>query len=359
MRCVVEAALIRFSFLVSRHSSFLEAPGTSNEQRATRSGLICSIAAALWLVPAASSPVSAQNFPTKAVRYVVPFGPGGSPDLVARILGEHLTRLWGQQVIVENRVGVAGVMGTAFVAKSPPDGHTLVQCNVASSGIGVSLFAKLPYDHHRDIAPVTRIGMTPNIITVHPSLPVKTLKQLVAFARANPGKLSYASGLVGTSPQLSMELLKLEARIDIVSIPYKIGAQGITDNIAGHIPVGISNFPASVAPVQAGRLRPLAVTTAQRVSQLPDVPTVAESGFPGFEVSSWQGVCAPAATPVAVLDKLAADVNATLRTPEVRHRLDELVMIGPQTTREEFDRFVRAEITKWAKVIKDAKILQQ
>jgi tripartite-type tricarboxylate transporter receptor subunit TctC len=359
MRCVVEAALIRFSFLVSRHSSFLEAPGTSNEQRATRSGLICSIAAALWLVPAASSPVSAQNFPTKAVRYVVPFGPGGSPDLVARILGEHLTRLWGQQVIVENRVGVAGVMGTAFVAKSPPDGHTLVQCNVASSGIGVSLFAKLPYDHHRDIAPVTRIGMTPNIITVHPSLPVKTLKQLVAFARANPGKLSYASGLVGTSPQLSMELLKLEARIDIVSIPYKIGAQGITDNIAGHIPVGISNFPASVAPVQAGRLRPLAVTTAQRVSQLPDVPTVAESGVPGFEVSSWQGVCAPAATPVAVLDKLAADVNATLRTPEVRHRLDELVMIGPQTTREEFDRFVRAEITKWAKVIKDAKIPQQ
>ena len=343
MRYVVEAALI--------HSS--------NRQRIARSGLIRSMAAALWLVPAASSPVLAQNFPTKPVRYVVPFGPGGSPDLVARILGERLTRLWGQQVIVENRVGVAGVMGTAFVAKSAPDGYTLVQCNVASSGIGVSLFAKLPYDHQRDIAAVTRIGMTPNIITVHPSLPVKTLKQLIALAKANPGKLSYASGLVGTSPQLSMELLKLEAKIDIVSIPYKIGAQGITDNIAGQIPVGISNFPASVAPVQAGRLRPLAVTTATRVAQLPDVPTVQESGFPGFEVSSWQGVCAPGATPAALLDKLAADINATLRTPDVRQRMDELVMIGPQTTREEFDQFIRAEITKWAKVIKDAKIPQQ
>ena len=203
-----------------------------------------------------------RPFPTKTVRYVVPFGAGGSPDIVARLLTERLTRLWGQQVIVDNRVGVAGVLGTAFVAKSPPDGHTLVQCNVASSGIGVSLFAKMPYDQLRDIAAVTRIGMTPNIIFVHPSMPVKTMKQLVAYARANPGKLSYASGLVGTSPQLSMELLKLMAKIDIVSIPYKIGAQGITDNIAGQVPVGISNFPASVAPVQSGRLRPLAVTTA-------------------------------------------------------------------------------------------------
>jgi len=311
------------------------------------------------MCPAAPSLLLAQSFPTKPVRYVVPFGAGGSPDLVARILTERLTRLWGQQVIVENRVGVAGVLGTAFVAKSTPDGHTLIQCNVASSGIGVSLFAKMPYDQLRDIAPVTRIGMTPNIITVHPSMPVKTLKQLIAYARANPGKLSYASGLVGTSPQLSMELLKLEAKIDIVSIPYKIGAQGITDNIAGQVPVGISNFPASVAPVQSGRLRPLAVTTATRVSQLPDVPTVQESGFPGFDVSSWQGVCAPAGMPAALLDKLNADINGVLRIPEVHQRMEELVMIGPQTTREEFDQFIRSEVARWAKVIKDARIPQQ
>ena len=313
-----------------------------------------------WLAVAALcvSPATtwSQNFPTKPVRYVVPFGPGASPDIVARLLADRLTRLWGQQVIVDNRAGVAGVLGTAFVAKSPPDGHTLVQCNVASSGIGVTLFAKIPYDQVRDIAAVTRIGLTPNIITVHPSVPFRTMKDFVAYAKRNPGKLSYSSGQVGTSPQLSMELIKLTAKIDIVNIPYKIGAQGITDNIAGQVPVGISNFPASVAPVQSGRLRPLAVTSAMRVSQLPEVPTVQESGFPGFDVNSWQGVCAPAATPAALLDKLNADINSVLRIPEIQHRMEELVMIGPQTTRDEFDQFIRMEIARWAKVIKDAAI---
>jgi len=322
---------------------------------------ILSIAAAVLMCPASSwaqtaPPAGSPAFPTKPVRYVVPFGAGGSPDLVARVIADRLTRLWGHQVIVDNRAGVAGVLGTAFVAKSPPDGHTLVQCNVASSGIGVTLFAKIPYDHLRDIAPVTRIGLTPNIITVHPSVPIRTIKQLIAYARANPGKLSYASGQVGTSPQLSMELLKLMAKVDMVNIPYKIGAQGITDNIAGQVPVGISNFPASVAPVQSGRLRPLAVTSAARAAQLPDVPTVAEAGLPGFEVDSWQGVCAPSATPAAVLDKLNADINSVLRIPEIRARLDELVMVGPQTTREDFDQFIRLEVAKWAKVIKDANI---
>lgn len=326
-----------------------------------RRGVFVSIAAAVCMYPTASWPQApstspGQAYPSKIVRYVVPFGAGGSPDIVARLITDRLTRMWGQQVIVDNRAGVAGVLGTAFVAKSPPDGHTLVQCNVASSGIGVTLFAKIPYDHLREIAPVTRIGLTPNIITVHPSVPIKTIKQLIAYARAHPGKLSYSSGQVGTSPQLSMELLKLMAKIDMVNIPYKIGAQGITDNIAGQVPVGISNFPASVAPVQSGRLRPLAVTSAARAAQLPDVPTVQEAGLPGFEVDSWQGVCAPSATPAAVLDKLNTDINAVLRIPEIRQRLDELVMVGPQTTREEFDQFIRAEIAKWAKVIKDAKI---
>ncbi|MES2563294.1 MAG: tripartite tricarboxylate transporter substrate binding protein [Pseudomonadota bacterium] len=301
----------------------------------------------------------AQSFPVKPVRYVVPFGAGGSPDIVARLITDRLTRLWGQQVIVDNRAGVAGVLGTAYVAKSPPDGHTLLQCNIASSAIGVSLFAKMPYDQLRDIAPVTRIGMTPNIVTVHPSLPVKSMKGLIAFARAQPGKLSYASGQVGTSPQLSMELIKLITKIDIVNIPYKIGAQGLTDNIAGHVAVGISNFPQTVAPVQSGRLRPLAVTSATRASQLPDVPTVQEAGLPGFDVSSWQGVCAPSATPTALLDKLNSDINSVLRIPEIQQRMEELVMVGPQTTREEFDQFIRVEIVRWAKVIKDAAIPQQ
>jgi tripartite-type tricarboxylate transporter receptor subunit TctC len=311
------------------------------------------------MCPAVSRAQAGPTFPTKPVRYVVPFGPGGSPDIVARLIADRLTHLWGQQVIVENRAGVAGVLGTAFVAKAPPDAYTLVQCNVASSGIGVSLFSKIPYDQLRDLAAVTRIGLTPNIITVHPSVPFRTLKDFVAYARRYPGKLSYSSGQVGTSPQLSMELIKLTAKIDVVNIPYKIGAQGITDNIAGQVPVGISNFPASVAPVQSGRLRPLAVTSVSRVSQLPDVPTVEESGFPGFEVNSWQGVCAPSATPPALLEKLNNDINSVLRIPEIRQRMEELVMVGPQTTREEFDRFIRGEIARWAKVIKEAHIPQQ
>ena len=329
-----------------------------------RRGVIFSIAAALWLCPLASwaqtaATGSAQGFPNKLVRYVVPFGAGASPDIVGRILADRLTRLWGQQVIVDNRVGAAGVLGTAFVAKSPPDGYTLVQCNIASSAITMSLFAKMPYDQLRDIAAVTRIGQTPNILTVHPSMPIRSIKEFVAYAKAHPGQLSYSSGLAGTSPQLSIELLKLLAKIDVVNIPYRLGPQAITDTIGGQVTFNISNFPAMVVPIQTGRVRPLAVTSAQRAAQLPEVPTIQESGFPGYDVQSWQGVCAPAGTPAAVLDKLHADFNTVLRMPDVRQRLDELVMMAAPTSREEFEQFIRAEIARWAQVIKDANIPQQ
>jgi tripartite-type tricarboxylate transporter receptor subunit TctC len=328
-----------------------------------RRPMLLALATSLCMCPAASwaqtATGSAPPYPAKTVRYVVPFGAGASPDIVARLLAERLTRLWGQQVIVENRVGVAGVLGTAFVAKSPPDGYTLVQCNVASSAIAMSLFAKMPYDQLRDVAAVTRIGMTPNIVTVHPSLPVRSMKELIAYAKARPGKLSYASGLAGTSPQLSMELVKLMSKIDVVNIPYKIASQGMSDVMAGQIPIAVFNFPGMVGPVQSGRLRPLAVTSANRVSQLPSVPTMQEAGLAGYEVNSWYGVCAPAATPAAVLDKINIDVNAVLRIPEIHQRLDELVIGGPPTTRAEFDQFIRTEIARWAKVIKDAAIALQ
>ena len=318
-----------------------------------RRGVILSIATAVCMSPVASL---AQSFPSKSVRYVIPFGAGGSPDVVGRLLADRLTRLWGQQVIVDNRVGVAGVLGTAYVAKSPPDGYTLVQCNIASSGIAGSLFAKMPYDQLRDFAPVTRIGMTPNLLTVHPSVPMRSVREFVAYARANPGKLSYAAGLVGTSPHLSMEWFKLMAKIEVVHIPYKIGAQGISDNVAGQVPAGIANFPASSAQVHAGRLRPLAVTSAKRAAPLPKVPTIQESGYPGYEVNSWYGVCAPAGTPAAVLEKLHADITAVLRTPDFQQRMDELVVVGGGISREEFDQFIRAEIARWAQVIRDAGI---
>lgn len=313
------------------------------------------IAAAAGLYPAAASP---QEFPSKPVRYVVPFGPGGSPDIVGRLIADRLTRLWGQHVIVENRAGVAGVMGSAFVAKAPPDGYTLLQCNIAPNAIGVSMFKKLPYDQLRDFAPITRIGGLPNILLSHPSLPVRSVKELIAYAKANPGKLSYSSGQVGTSPQLSVELLKQAAKIDIVNIPYKIGSQGLTDAIGGQVPLNISNLPQSVAPVQSGRLRGLAVTSAKRAAPLPSVPTMQEAGIPGYEVTSWYGVCAPAGTPVAILDKINADMGSILRAPDFEQRLLELITEITPTTRDEFDRFIRAEIARWAQVIKDARIPQ-
>ena len=301
----------------------------------------------------------AQNFPVKPVRYVVPFGAGASPDIVGRLLADRLTRLWGQQVIVDNRVGVAGVLGTALVAKSPPDGYNMVQCNVASSAIAVSLMAKMPYDQLRDLATVTRIGNMPNIIIAHPSAPFRSLPEMVAYARANPGKLSYSSGLPGVSPQLTMELIKLLAKIDIVNIPYKIAAQGLTDTIGGQLPLNVSNLPASVQPVASGRLRAIAVTSATRAPQMPNVPTVQESGFPGYEVQSWYGVCVAAGTPTALLDKLNADFHTVLRIPELQQRLYELGINVAPTSREEFEQYIRAEITRWAQVIKDAGIVQQ
>jgi tripartite-type tricarboxylate transporter receptor subunit TctC len=275
------------------------------------------------------------------------------------LLADRLTRLWGQQVIVDNRVGAAGVIGSAYVAKAPPDGYTLLQCNIASNAIAVSLFSKMPYDQLRDIVPVARIGMTPNIVTVHPSVPIRSIKEFVAYAKAHPGQLSYSSSLPGTSPHLSIELFKQMAKIDVVNIPYRLGVQAVTDTMGGQVPINISNFPLTVSPVQSGRLRPIAITTATRASQLPSVPTIQEAGFPGYDVSSWLGVCAPVGTPVPLLDQLNTDINTLLGMPDVQQRLQEVVVEGPPTTRKEFDEFMRAEITRWAQVIKDAKIPQQ
>src|SRR5688572_8521754 len=313
---------------------------------ATR-GLIYSFVAAVWMCSAASW---AQTFPTKPVRYVIPFPAGTSNDIVGRLLTDRLTKLWGQNVIVENRVGASGTIGAAYVAKAPPDGYTLLHCNIAPNAISPSMIAKLPYEH-KDFAPITRIGMPPNIIMVHPSTPWRSIKDLVAYARANPGKLSYAAGLVGTSPHLTMEWLKLRMKFDILHIPFVNATQGTGQVIAGEIPINVTNAPLVIAQVQSGRLRALAVASAKREPQLPDVPTMQESGVPNFEVNSWYGVCAPAAVPAALLDKINADLHAIMRLPEVEQRLTEMGMPPAPTTRDEFDKFMRMEIAKWAQVI--------
>jgi tripartite-type tricarboxylate transporter receptor subunit TctC len=297
----------------------------------------------------------AQNFPVKPVRYVIPFPAGTGNDIVGRLLTDRLTRLWGQQVIVDNRVGASGTIGAAYVAKSAPDGYTLLHCNIAPNAISPALMEKMPYEQG-DFAPITRIGMTPNIITVHPSTPFKTVKDMVATARATPGKMSYSSGLVGTSPHLAMEWLKQLMKFNIIHIPYKNASQGTMDVMGGQLPINITNFPFVIPFVQDRRLRALAVTSVQRQPLLPDVPTMAESGVAGYEVNSWYGVCAPAAVPVPVLDKLNADITAVLRMPDVEQRLNELVIPPTPTTRDEFDKFMRAEIARWGKVVKDANI---
>jgi tripartite-type tricarboxylate transporter receptor subunit TctC len=290
---------------------------------------------------------------------VVPFPAGGSPDIIARLITERFSRMWGQQVLVENRPGAGGTVGAAYAAKSPADGYTLFQCNIASSAIAESLYAKMPYDHQRDFAPISRIGMTPNVLVVHPSMPARSVKEFISYARAHPGKLSYGTSAAGSSQQLSMELFKLTAKIDVVFIPYKGAPQSLTDVIGGQIPSSVQSAPGVLSAIGTGRVRALAVTSLKRLSQLPSVPTIDETALPGFEVNSWYGLCAPAGTPTPVLDKVHADLTAVLRMPEIQQRLKDLVVEVAPTSPQEFAQFMRAETARWARVIKAANIAQE
>jgi tripartite-type tricarboxylate transporter receptor subunit TctC len=318
--------------------------------------ILAAVAAAASWHPADSR---AQSYPAKPVRYVVPFPPGGSPDIVGRLLAERLSRLWGQQMVVDNQSGAGGTVGAAVAARAAPDGYTLFQCNIASSAIASSIYAKLPYDALRDFASITRIGTTPNGLVVHPSMPAASLPQFIAYAKANPGKLSYGSTAAGSSPQLTMELFKIMTKTDIVHIPYKGAAPALVDLLGGQIPVAIANVPALLAPVQAGRMRALAVTGAKRSSQFPDVPTMIESGLKDFDVTSWYAVCAPAATAAPILDKLNADFTKVLLSADLRERMTELMIDVAPTSRDGLTAFIKAETARWAKVVKEAKIPQQ
>ena len=302
---------------------------------------------------------TAQTYPVKPVRYIVPFPAAASPDIIARLLAERLSRLWNQQVVIDNRSGAGGTLGAAFAAKSPADGYTLFQCNIASSAIAESLYAKVPYNTPRDFAAITRIGTTPNVLVVHPSLPVRTVNAFIEYARANPGKLSYGTSAAGTSSQLSMELLKLTAKINVVHVAYKGAPQALTDTVGGQIPASVQTAPAVIPTIQSGRVRPLAVTSAKRITQMPDVPTLNETALPGFEAQSWYGLCAPTGTPAPILDKVHADLTAVLRMPDLQQRFSDLVVEPSPTSAEEFARFIRTEIARWAGVIKAAGIPQQ
>jgi tripartite-type tricarboxylate transporter receptor subunit TctC len=301
----------------------------------------------------------AQSYPVKPVRYVVPFATGDGPDLVARLVGDRLTKAWGQQVSVENRTGAGGTIGAAFVAKSPADGYTLLICNIASNAIAHSIYTKLSYDILNDFAMVSRLALTANVVVVHPSMPIRSIPQYVAMAKANPGKLTYGTGGVGTSPHLSMELFRLKTGINILLVPYKGAAPAAIDLMGGQIPSMMANLPSILVHILAGKARPLAVTSEKRAAPLPDVPTMIESGIPGYVVTPWYGVCAPAGTPAPVLDKLNTDIVRTLQAADVRQRLADLVIEPAPTSREEFTAFVRSEVERWEKVVKDAGIPRQ
>ena len=307
----------------------------------------------------ACSTANAQSYPAKPVRYIVPFPAAASPDIIARLITERFSRMWGQQVVVDNRAGAGGTLGAAYAAKQPADGYTLFQCNIASSAIAESLYTKMPYDHPRDFTPIMLIGKTPNVLVVHPSLPARTVKDFIAYAKANPGKMSYGTSAAGSSQQLAMEYFKRTLNIDLISVAYKGAPQALTDVIGGQIPVSVQTAPGVLPTIQSGRVRALAVMSAKRIPHLPDVPTVQETVAPGFESSSWYGLCAPTGTPVAILDKVHADLTSVLRTPDMQQRFREMVIDYTPTTREEFGQFMRMEAARWAKVIKDAGIAQQ
>jgi len=260
---------------------------------------------------------------------------------------------------VENRVGAGGTIAGAAVANATPDGYTLFHCNIASSAIAPAVYPKLPYDPIRDFAMVSRIATTANALIVHPSLPAKSVAEFIVYAKSHPGKLSYGSPGVGTSPHLSMELFKMTSGINVVHIAYKGAMPALADLMGGQIPVMLANLPALLPHIVSGKTRALAVTSATRSARLPAVPTMLESGVADYVVTSWYGMCAPAGTPAPILDKLHADLTKTLQAADVQQRLADLVIEVAPTSRDEFTAFIRSEMARWAKVVRDSGIPTQ
>jgi tripartite-type tricarboxylate transporter receptor subunit TctC len=298
-----------------------------------------------------------QAYPTKPVRIIVGYAPGGGVDTTARMVGQALGEVWGTTVVVDNRPGAAGNVGTELAAKAPPDGYTLVLCNIATHGITPARFgSKLTYDPIRDFAFTSMIGGVPNLFMVHPSFPVKTLKQYIGYAKANPGKVNFGSSGVGASPHLSIELLKVMTGINIIHVPYKGAAVALSDVMSGHIESSVGNLAgAPLAAAKAGRVRALGVTSAQRNHKLPDVPTFAEGGVPGYEVTGWYGICTQSKVPQPILTKINADLHKVLAGPLKARLEDQGITVRP-TSSEEFVAHVKKEIGKWTKVVAAAKL---
>jgi len=309
------------------------------------------LAAALAAITGMAPSSEAQTFPARPLRVVIPNPPGGSLDIVARLLGPKVTELAGQPLIVDNRPGADTNIGTEIVARAAPDGYTLTVGSAGTHAVNQSLYRKLPYNVLRDFQPVARLADAPSILAVHPSFPARSVKDLIGLARARPGEIMYASAGSGTSTHLAAALFEHLARVKLVHVPYKGGGPAIVDVVAGQVPVTFGTA-ASVSPhTKSGRLRGLAVTGGRRAATLPDLPTIAEGGVPGYEMLNWLGLFAPAATPRAIVDKLNGEVMRIVRSPEVRDRLNAAGAEPSPLPTDEFAAFVKSEVEKWGKVV--------
>lgn len=302
-----------------------------------------------------SPPVLSQTYPAKPVRIIVPWPAGGVADFLGRAISQKLSDAWGSQVIVDNRPGGATNIGSEIVAKAQPDGYTLLMAS-SNNAVNMSLYKKLPYDTEKDFSPITLVATVPNILVTHPALPVKSVKELIALARAQPGQLMYASAGNGSPAHLAAELFKTMARVDLLNVSYKGAAPAVIDLMGGHVHLMFTNVPASLSQINAGKLKPLAMAGAKRSAALPGLPTIAESGLPGYEASAWYGLVGPAALPKEIVTKLHTDVSRIVRSAEVS---DKLVQHGTEPIGNapgEFASIIRSDIEKYTKLIKTAGI---
>jgi tripartite-type tricarboxylate transporter receptor subunit TctC len=316
---------------------------------ATLVGVLALVLASLVAPLAGAQPA----YPSKPVRLVVPFPAGGTTDLLARAAAQKLFEAWGQQVIVDNRPGAAGNIGAELVSKAPPDGYTLLMGTVGTHAINTSLYAKMPYDHVKDFTPVILVAGVPNVLVVNPGVPVNSVAELIAYAKANPEKLNFASSGSGTSIHLSGELFKTMTGVQMTHVPYKGSAPALTDLIGGQVQLMFDNLPSSLAFIKAGKLRALAVTGATRAAALPETPTVADT-VPGFEASSWFGILAPAGTPRDIVLKINGEVAKWLASPDAKEKLAVQGANVASGSPEDFAKHIQAETVKWAKVVKES-----
>ena len=323
--------------------------------RSSRASLFFALALVLAPLGGALVQAAKPDFPNRPLRYIVAFPPGGSSDIIARIVIEPLGEQLGQQVVIDNRSGASGTIGAEIAARATPDGYTLFGCNIASLAVSPALYKNLGYDPGA-FEPIGLMGSNPNVLAVHPAVPAATVAQFIAYAKSRPGKLNYGSAGVGTSPQLSMELFRMTAGIDLVHIPYKGGGPLVVALIGGEVQAAFSTVPTLIGAIRAGKARALGVTSTTRAPDLPDVPTIAESGMPGFEVISWQGLCAPGGVPKAALARIRAALSKALALPDTRKRFTDQGFQLTPLTHEKFAAFIRAERAKWSKLVKEVGI---